>query len=637
MQGLIDTDILLNIANAIRNKIGGSATYTPAQMAAQINIIDTSDVSPKYHWNEVMRVAAKINDWKKEHSNSLIFGAISDHHVTTSNASYNTQTMESIRRGVFGVQTVAQLVDCDFIISLGDYSWENGMDTAEGYANAQFVDSVIGEPQNLLSYRLVGNHDRSSSTNKTYSLIGSHNDFDETGYVAERGFGYKDFTDKKVRVIFLNTTDYLNNSGGHAMSYDQKDFLIRALALSKIDYQNWQILLLSHIPLDFSPGDYDTAIDLNSILYAYTAGSVVDIAVDDRYALNEDPTVYETYYNGELVKSYAGLNAPQIIANIHGHTHNDVIGEIGNTGIKRISTPNSCFYLNKTTSYPDNGDYGIDAERGELLAKEANSAKDTSAVFYCIDLSEKTIYAFAYGAGVDRQESYSEITYSITYNLTQCTSSNNTSEVSQNSTFRAVLSPTDIDGTLSNVTVTMGGIDITSSCYNNGIILIQSVTDNVVITATASIPHWEQTVSDMCLAPRSVWYVPAAVNSSGPVTDIALQNSNTEAALGVSTANDNGRTDRESNQIYFMPIPTKASKVTVNTTDNTLDMARFVLIQVNSSTYTKKREQNWSNSLSFSVTPGQGNYIIISLRRSDEQAIAWGYNDSQVSVKFSND
>ena len=34
MQGLIDTDILLNIANAIRNKIGGSATYTPAQMAA---------------------------------------------------------------------------------------------------------------------------------------------------------------------------------------------------------------------------------------------------------------------------------------------------------------------------------------------------------------------------------------------------------------------------------------------------------------------------------------------------------------------------------------------------------------------------------------------------------------------------
>jgi hypothetical protein len=49
----------------------------------------------------------------------------------------------------------------------------------------------------------------------------------------------------------------------------------------------------------------------------------------------------------------------------------------------------------------------------------------------------------------------------------------------------------------------------------------------------------------MCLAPRSVWYVPAAINSSGSVSDIVLQNSNTEAALGVSTANDNGRTDRE--------------------------------------------------------------------------------------------
>ena len=77
--------------------------------------------------------------------------------------------------------------------------------------------------------------------------------------------------------------------------------------------------------------------------------------------------------------------------------------------------------------------------------------------------------------------------YTVTNNLTQCTTNNNYSEVTENNSYIATLTASS-GYTLTTVTVTMGGTDITSSVYSDGTITINSVTGNIVITAVASIP-----------------------------------------------------------------------------------------------------------------------------------------------------
>ena len=77
------------------------------------------------------------------------------------------------------------------------------------------------------------------------------------------------------------------------------------------------------------------------------------------------------------------------------------------------------------------------------------------------------------------------VKYSITNNLTNCTSSNNTTTIEKNGSYTATITANSGYG-LESVTVTMGGIDITSTAYSNGTITINSVTGNIVITATAT-------------------------------------------------------------------------------------------------------------------------------------------------------
>lgn len=75
--------------------------------------------------------------------------------------------------------------------------------------------------------------------------------------------------------------------------------------------------------------------------------------------------------------------------------------------------------------------------------------------------------------------------YTITNNLTNVYTSNGTPTVLENSTYTATLAA-DGGYSLSDVTVVMGGVDITDAVYNNGVISIAAVTGNVVITATAT-------------------------------------------------------------------------------------------------------------------------------------------------------
>ena len=78
-------------------------------------------------------------------------------------------------------------------------------------------------------------------------------------------------------------------------------------------------------------------------------------------------------------------------------------------------------------------------------------------------------------------------TYTITNNLTHCSNSNTSTSVNENSNYAATITPTEsYTLTGANISITMGGVDITSTAYNNGTINIASVTGNIAITITAT-------------------------------------------------------------------------------------------------------------------------------------------------------
>ena len=79
----------------------------------------------------------------------------------------------------------------------------------------------------------------------------------------------------------------------------------------------------------------------------------------------------------------------------------------------------------------------------------------------------------------------STTTYTVTNNLTNCSNNNSNTTVNANYSYLATIS-VNSGYAMSSITVTMGGVNVTSQVVSGNSINIPSVTGNVVITATAN-------------------------------------------------------------------------------------------------------------------------------------------------------
>lgn len=77
------------------------------------------------------------------------------------------------------------------------------------------------------------------------------------------------------------------------------------------------------------------------------------------------------------------------------------------------------------------------------------------------------------------------VEYAVTANLSHVTSDNNSATVNEGESYAAALTAED-GYVLADVSITMGGTDITATSYANGNIYIASVTGDIVITAAAT-------------------------------------------------------------------------------------------------------------------------------------------------------
>lgn len=505
---LYEESSIRDIANAIREKNGTTTKYKVAEMGAAVTALPNEDTIthadiPSYVKAEALAVAEKVKAVMK--ADSIVFLAISDlHHTGPQVDNWQTNINAGNLHACQALKVLSySLPQIDFACMLGDVTFGNAKTTTQ-LMQQQFnqINSWLGEAwKNIPQLRTVGNHD----TGEYSTLVGAqflknniwkYNEGAVYGS-EEYGYCYRDFAEKKLRVICLNTCEGETVSGesaAYCCSPEQLLWFAQTLYAvgSKADAAQWGIIVLGHYPLDLG-GAYPTG----NIVKAYVAGE-------------------STVQNGVTV-NFSGHNAAKFIMNVHGHNHCFQFGNLHSVAngqgtefdAWRMCTPNACFYRNNSGVVTMNGiSFGDPAPHD----KTAGTGKDTAFNVNVINPSEQVLYSFCYGAGIDRTIGYAATVYhSITNTLTNATTSNDAVAAEDGTAYSATI--TAADGyTMSSVTVAMGGTDITSTAYNSdtGVVSIAAVTGDVVITAKAT-----KVVSYHNL-------VPMAVDSSGtsaPYTD----------------------------------------------------------------------------------------------------------------------
>ena len=294
------------------------------------------------------------------------------------------------------------------------------------------------ESSTVPNYCVRGNHDANSLTDGYADATGCEDD-----YIVTQG---------NDLLIFISCNDTNHDTGG--LTTAKLDWLEHLLQTTT----DKRVFLFYHYFVDGTSGN-GTGV--------YPWGT-----------LKPSNTIALRFIN--MVKQYPNL----IYCSGHSHVRFSIQDQDANANYYHNN--GECYYIHTPSCakprYPDSSsgsgvsDYNEGSE-GYLVQVYADKV-----VFNPIDfITSEYLTKYNYTANVS-QGSNTAITYTITNDLTGVTSDNSVASVEFNSSYTATLTATE--GNITDIKVTMKGKDITSSCYSNGVITIDKVTGNIVITAT---------------------------------------------------------------------------------------------------------------------------------------------------------
>lgn len=336
---------------------------------------------PAYVENEASRVISAIAD--AQTARTINIAAMTDWHVYTNGTGENVakNNWAAAKHAIKAVSMISKKIELDALACLGDYITGDALMTAGGWLEVLGTfNGYLSEVKTSTLVKTYGNHDYGYGGNvfidpaKSRPYIAAYNDHMTLGSLL-RGYGYKDLPNYKVRLIVLNTCEF-NSAGDYTKSFfvsaEQYKWFSGALDLSgKSDCAEWQTLIISHHPLDWSGSTFP------SILSAYENGGSVSV-------------------NGATV-NYSGKNAAKIIGNIHGHLHNMLNGMVSGTSVNRWCVPNICYdYSNTYEGWKESTTY----------PKTAGTATDTAFYVFCINLDTGIVKRIHYGAGYSDTTDY---------------------------------------------------------------------------------------------------------------------------------------------------------------------------------------------------------------------------------------
>ena len=378
---------------------------------------------------EAERVSAAVNAVSGK--NSFTFVAMSDMHVDNVYTGYNQiPTKKSCEFAAKSLSILERMIDVEALAMLGDYTASTREYTAEHVLkDFEYVTECFSNIGDYPVAWIRGNHeinyysdaDRPMTNAEIYEYIESNSrgltvdPLNPTG-----GYGYIDFSEDKIRMIYLNTSDvygeYTFTEGEDApaigVSSRQLEWLASvALDFSdKADASEWGIILNSHTPLNYN----DDTIRVLVILEAYRDGSYGTLSY-----VNSN-----RYYRVEY--DFYGIGRAEIICSIHGHSHNFKSEMISSSSavspwLWRICMPNMSagreneaatsggkFGL-KWGDFDENGEpvYYTKCHWDDDLGTYVYDEEDATS--YCVitvDRDSRKIYAHYVGTGRDREFCY---------------------------------------------------------------------------------------------------------------------------------------------------------------------------------------------------------------------------------------
>lgn len=453
-----------DIAAAIREKTGGTETYKVAQMGNAVRSIPSKDNIihadiPDYVKMEALEVAKKVQAVRT--SESIVFIAASDAHQLDTSADIVTGN----KHAGMAMKALAYILPgIDFACYLGDYTAGSTTTTlAEGRQHFVEINEDIDEAfAGIPQFRTLGNHDplgysygqNGNYLNQAtlYELVGKYN-ADGTTVMGSTtgGYCYRDFTNKKVRVICLNTSEMTSASSGGAenMTREQKLWFANTLKSAGAKGSDWGIIVLSHHPLDWG-----NILMASNIVHAYVEGGSI------------------TVISGNTI-NFSGSNSAKFLGAFHGHVHcfkaaklNYIANSVGTEyQAYRIAVPNMCFARNNEYGQNNKEEYyGIEFGETTTYNKTANSANDTAFVVNVINPSQQKIYSYCYGAGYDRDIFTGIQTVAVTG--VSLNASSGELAIGGQTTLTATVSPADA----SNKTVTWTSSAPTVASVVNGVV-----------------------------------------------------------------------------------------------------------------------------------------------------------------------
>lgn len=383
-------------------------------------------IVPDYIVAEAERVAKAVQATRT--AKSIVFPVMTDMHLFAGNSAHDNSLISAQYAGM-GVAELKKRIHLDFVGYLGDYTWAASDCTAEQVMKDITAFKETTDTSNTEIW-CVGNHDlnygknrdRVLTTDELYSHIGVNADGVKPYADIERGYGYVDFENQKVRVIYLNTcdaSDYTPQTGVNATSEWISPTQIQWLADTALNFTDktapseWGIVVISHHPLHYGVGCFNHTMKL---LEAYKDGTSGSLSCTICVEYAEDGT--KTYPQQVVSYDFTNVERAEIICNIHGHNHNCGYSKISSTTsngtedvkpwLWRFCIPNICAnrYNESATSTNETFKalYGeFDGDGNPVYwTKETGTAKATSFCVVNIDRKNKKIYAHIFGAGKDR-------------------------------------------------------------------------------------------------------------------------------------------------------------------------------------------------------------------------------------------
>ena len=290
---------------------------------------------------------------------------------------------------------------CDRFMDYADYL---GVDAAlisgDMVANnkdssKKYVDDIAAKHQTI-TLQCIGNHETMNSASQALQVEMLANCIDRAECVVDPNatyptYYYKDFADKKIRVISLNIYEGVHSSTTtQYFSQAQCEWFISVLASTPADYG---VIVMMHSPETIPPVDADYGLFRQSILNYTITGSLTGKPfqnIIDAFIGKESASITYTSDNTSITvtANFTNLNSGvEFIAFVNGHLHADVVGFIPNTAHRQLNLNIVC---GSTAVYGGTSD----------LPRDGNSVVQDCFNLYVIDRSAGTVRITKIGSNV---------------------------------------------------------------------------------------------------------------------------------------------------------------------------------------------------------------------------------------------